>query len=45
MKKYLLPKEGKFYKANLHAHATGSDGHFTHIEMREEIENRGCAIL
>lgn len=45
MKKYLLPKEGKFYKANLHAHATGSDGHFTPIEMKEEFKKRGYDIL
>ena len=45
MKKYLLPKEGNFYKANLHAHATGSDGHFTPLEMKEEFKKRGYDIL
>ena len=29
MKKDLLPSEGQFYKANLHAHTTLSDGHLT----------------
>ena len=26
MKKYLLPREGKFYKANMHCHTVISDG-------------------
>ena len=26
MRKYLLPEKGTFYKANLHCHATFSDG-------------------
>lgn len=45
MKKYLLPKEGNFYKANLHAHATGSDGEFTPQRMKEEFKKRGYDIL
>ncbi|MBQ7129374.1 MAG: hypothetical protein IJO19_05245 [Clostridia bacterium] len=45
MKKYLLPKEGRFYKANLHAHATGSDGHFTPLEMKAEFKKRGYDVL
>lgn len=45
MKKYLLPQEGKFYKANLHAHATGSDGEFTPQRMKEEFKKRGYDVL
>ena len=35
MRKYLLPKEGKFYKANLHCHTNLSDGDFTPEEIKE----------
>ncbi len=45
MRKYLLPKEGKFYKANLHAHATGSDGEFTPKQMKQEFKKRGYSVL
>mgnify|MGYP003317810476 CR=1 FL=1 len=38
MKKYLLPKEGKFYKANLHMHTTISDGRMTLEETKEEYQ-------
>ena len=34
MIKYLLPKEGNFYKANLHCHTTCSDGELTPLEMK-----------
>ena len=30
----LLPKSGRFYKVNLHAHSTLSDGHFTPEELK-----------
>ena len=36
MKKYLLPKEGKFYKANLHMHTTISDGNMGVLETKEK---------
>ena len=39
MKKYLLPKEGKFYKANLHMHTTISDGAMTPEETKEAFLN------
>ena len=45
MRKYLLPKEGKFYKANLHAHGTGSDGEFSPEEMKQEFKKRGYSVL
>ena len=37
MKKYLLPKEGNFYKANLHCHTTISDGRMTVEETKRDI--------
>ena len=36
MRKYLLPENGNFYKANLHCHSTVSDGTLTPEEMKEE---------
>ena len=40
MKRYLLPKEGQFYKANLHCHTTGSDG----VLSPEEVKARYLAL-
>ena len=34
MKKYLLPKSGNFYKANMHCHTTLSDGKKTPEEVK-----------
>lgn len=45
MKKYLLPEKGNFYKANLHAHSTVSDGHFTPKELKNLYKNKGYSIL
>ena len=45
MKKYLLPKEGSFYKANLHSHSTLSDGALTPEEMKQLYRSNGYSIL
>ena len=45
MKKYLLPKEGHFYKANLHSHSTVSDGRLTPEEMKELYKSLGYSII
>ena len=45
MKKYLLPKEGKFYKANLHMHTTISDGRMTLEETKREFMKHGYSIV
>jgi len=45
MKRYLLPKAGRFYKANLHAHSTVSDGAFTPQELKELYKAHGYSIL
>ncbi len=45
MKKYLIPKEGRFYKANLHCHSTVSDGKNTPEEMKDFYKANGYDIL
>ena len=45
MRKYLLPKEGNFYKANLHMHTTISDGHMTVEETKKAYMDKGYSIV
>lgn len=45
MKKYLLPQNGKFYKANLHTHTTISDGSLSPEEIKSEYMKRGYSII
>ena len=45
MKKYLLPKDGQFYKANLHMHTTISDGAMTPEETKEAFLKEGYSIV
>lgn len=45
MKKYLLPKEGSFYKANLHCHSTHSDGKLTVEQLKEAYKKEGYSIV
>ena len=45
MKKDLLPADGRFYKANLHAHSTISDGRLTPAELKEAYKSRGYSVL
>ena len=45
MLKYLLPKTGKFYKANLHCHTTLSDGRWTPEKVKEEYKAKGYSIV
>ena len=45
MKKYLLPENGNFYKANLHCHSTVSDGTMTPEEIKEHYKKNGYAIV
>ena len=45
MKKFLLPAEGNFYKANLHMHTTVSDGKMTPEEVKAEYMKRGYSII
>jgi len=45
MRKYLLPQNGNFYKANLHCHTTFSDGHKTPAEVKEIYQKLGYSIV
>lgn len=45
MKKYLLPENGNFYKANLHCHSTFSDGKWTPEELKERYMRHGYSII
>lgn len=45
MKKYLLPQEGTFYKANLHCHSTISDGKLTPEEIKKAYMEKGYSII
>ena len=45
MKKYLLPKNGNFYKANLHCHTTFSDGDLTPAEVKKIYSEKGYSIV
>ena len=45
MKKYLLPKEGTFYKANLHCHSTLSGGKLTPAQLKEAYKAKGYSVL
>lgn len=45
MKRYLLPKEGNFYKANLHCHTNLSDGKWSPEQMKEEYMKKGYSII
>ena len=42
---YLLPKEGTFYKANLHCHTVLSDGHLTAEEVKKAYMEKGYSIV
>ncbi|MBQ9785274.1 MAG: PHP domain-containing protein [Clostridia bacterium] len=45
MKRYLLPEEGKFYKASLHVHTTCSDGLATPEEIKKMYMEKGYSIV
>ena len=45
MKKYLLPENGTFYKANLHCHSVCSDGMFTPEELKTVYKGMGYSVL
>jgi len=45
MKKYLLPQNGQFYKANLHSHSTVSDGKLTPEEMKKIYMDKGYSVI
>ena len=45
MKQYLLPENGKFYKANMHAHSNISDGNQTPEEVKQTFLDLGYSIV
>ncbi len=45
MKHFLLPKDGAFYKANLHCHTTCSDGKLTPEQVKKEYMDRGYSVV
>lgn len=45
MKKFLLPKNGNFYKANLHCHTNLSDGRLSPIEIKKLYKDNGYSIV
>lgn len=45
MKKYLLPEEGSFYKANLHCHSTVSDGRWSPERIKQEYMAKGYSVI
>lgn len=45
MRKYLLPHEGHFYKANLHCHTTVSDGKMTPEEIKAVYKSNGYSVV
>lgn len=45
MKKYLIAKEGQFYKANLHCHTNLSDGDFSPEQIKKIYLEQGYSIV
>lgn len=45
MRKYLLPKDGNFYKANLHSHSTVSDGMLTPEKLKQLYKSQGYSVF
>jgi hypothetical protein len=45
MKTYLLPRDGQFYKANMHSHSTLSDGQVTPSELKLIYKKKGYSVF
>ena len=45
MRTYIFPQNAKFYKANLHAHTTLSDGKLTPAELKAAYKAHGYAVV
>lgn len=45
MKKYLLPENATYYKANLHCHTNLSDAHKTPEEVKKDYINHGYSVV
>ena len=42
---YLLPRDGQFYKANLHSHSTLSDGAYTVEQLKDVYKANGYSVF
>lgn len=45
MKKYLLPNNVNWYRANMHCHSNLSDGYFTPEQIKDEYKKMGYSIV
>ena len=45
MKRYLLPEQGNFYKANLHCHTNLSDGALSPEEVKKLYKEKGYSVV
>ena len=45
MRKYLLPENVNWYRANMHCHSTISDGSLTPEELKKILEDCGFELL
>lgn len=45
MKKYILPSENNYYKANLHCHSNWSDGFHSPQELKALYKEKGYSVL
>lgn len=45
MRQYLIPEEGRFYKANMHTHTTCSDGQLTPEQIKELYKSHGYSVV
>ena len=45
MKKYLLPNDVNWYRANFHCHTVCSDGAYTPEKVKEVYKNHGYSIV
>jgi len=45
MKKFLLPENGNFYKANLHCHTTCSDGKLSPEQVKDLYKRHGYSVI
>ena len=45
MRQYLIPENGKFYKANMHAHTNISDGNQSPEEVKQCFLRMGYSIV
>ncbi|MBE6630407.1 MAG: hypothetical protein E7624_06105 [Ruminococcaceae bacterium] len=41
----LLPRDGQFYRANMHTHSTLSDGEYTPEELKAHYKGEGYSVL